>query len=199
MAIKDLDPETLQQLMLGVSLKDEKAFKTFFLHYRFQLFPFVRGIVHDNDVADQVVSDTLLFALQNLDVFEGRSQFGTWLGGIARHKALDASRAKKRREKVVAALLDEPEEMSAANDTPWLDVLAEVEASQTMRQFQRCLDALPLHQRDVAALTMVAGMTETEVAAELNCAVGTVKSRLYAARTPLQNCLRTWYEEMKRV
>lgn len=199
MAIKDFDSETLRQTLLGMSQKSEQAFKPFFLHYQAQLYPFVRNLVRDDDLANSVVSDVLLYVCQNPNAFEHRSKFSTWLCGIARNKAIDALRANRNLPERGAVPLDEPEALALPDPAPWSDVLGQVDHSQTLQLFQRCMNELPLQQKEVAALAMLEECTETEVASELGCPVGTVKSRLFAARKALQKCLNGWHQEMKRV
>jgi RNA polymerase sigma-70 factor (sigma-E family) len=53
----------------------------------------------------------------------------------------------------------------------------------------RALDALPRRQRDVLVLRHLADMSEAEVAAELGCSVGTVKSNASRARAALREVL----------
>jgi RNA polymerase sigma factor (sigma-70 family) len=199
MAIKDLDPENLQQALLGMSQKSEEAFKLFFLHYQTQLYPFIRNLVRDDDLANSVVSDVLLYVCRNPEAFEHRSKFSTWLCSIARNKAIDALRANTHSPQRGAVPLDEPEALALPDPAPWSNVLVQLDRLQTQQQLQRCMNALPPQQLEVASLAMLEEWTETEVANELGCPVGTVKSRLFAARKALQKCLNGWYQEMKRV
>src|ERR1700737_4646580 len=50
----------------------------------------------DSDLAEDVVQDTLLAALQGASGFSGRSSLKTWLTGILKHKIVDAIRKKGR-------------------------------------------------------------------------------------------------------
>lgn len=199
MAINDLDPETLQRTLLGMSQKNEEAFKSFYLHYRAPLYRFVRNLIWEDDLANSVVTDVLLHICRNPLAFEHRSEFSSWMCGIAINKAKDAIRANKNRLERKAMPLDEPEALAQPDLTPWANVFGQLDRQQTQLQLQRCMNVLPPQQLEVAALAMLEEWTETEVASELGCPVGTVKSRLFAARKALQKCMHGWYQEMKSV
>src|SRR5450631_137473 len=62
--------------------------------------------LRDADVAEDVVQDTLLAALQGEAGFSGRSSLKTWLTGILKHKIVDAIR-KKGRAPTMSMLEDE--------------------------------------------------------------------------------------------
>src|SRR6266699_1200870 len=62
--------------------------------------------LRDNELAEDVVQDTLLAALQGAEGFSGRSSLKTWLTGILKHKIVDAIR-KKGRGPVFSSLDDE--------------------------------------------------------------------------------------------
>src|SRR5437773_12284301 len=52
--------------------------------------------LRDNELAEDVVQDTLLAALQGAEGFSGRSSLKTWLTGILKHKLVDAIRKRGR-------------------------------------------------------------------------------------------------------
>src|SRR5258708_30133454 len=62
--------------------------------------------LRDAALAEDVVQDTLLAALQGEAGFSGRSSLKTWLTGILKHKIVDAIR-KKGREPAMSTLDEE--------------------------------------------------------------------------------------------
>src|SRR5437870_5334727 len=62
--------------------------------------------LRDNDLAEDIVQDTLVAALQGAQGFSGRSSLKTWLTGILKHKIVDAIR-RKSREPSFASLEEE--------------------------------------------------------------------------------------------
>src|SRR5439155_14968787 len=62
--------------------------------------------LRDNTLAEDVVQESLLAALQSEAGFTGKSSVKTWLTGILKHKIVDAIR-RKQREPISASTLDE--------------------------------------------------------------------------------------------
>src|SRR4051812_39127300 len=62
--------------------------------------------LRDPELAEDVVQETLLAAVQGSDGFSGRSSLKTWLTGILKHKIVDAIR-KRSREPVTTLLAEE--------------------------------------------------------------------------------------------
>src|SRR5712672_2352018 len=62
--------------------------------------------LRNDELAEDVVQDTLLAALQGKAGFSGRSSLKTWLTGILKHKIVDAIR-RKSREPMLSSLDDE--------------------------------------------------------------------------------------------
>jgi RNA polymerase sigma-70 factor (ECF subfamily) len=132
---------------------------------------FARTFCRNPSDADDLVQETLLKALANLDKFERGTKLKSWLFTIMRNTFYTRSKVLGRE----APGLEE----NVSGDTP---MAATQEISARAHEVQRALQRLPPHYREV--LTLVAILGESyEAAAEIcDCAVGTVKSRLNRAR-----------------
>jgi RNA polymerase sigma-70 factor (ECF subfamily) len=132
---------------------------------------FARTFCRNPSDADDLVQETLMKALANLDKFERGTKLKSWLFTIMRNTFYTRSKVLGRE----APGLEE----NVSGDTP---IAASQETTARAHEVQRALQKLPPHYREV--LTLVAILGESyEAAAEIcNCAVGTVKSRLNRAR-----------------
>ncbi|SFB18403.1 RNA polymerase sigma-70 factor, ECF subfamily [Rhizobium sp. NFR07] len=132
---------------------------------------FARTFCRNPSDADDLVQETLLKALANLDKFERGTKLKSWLFTIMRNTFYTRSKVLGRE----APGLEE----NVSGDTP---MAATQEITARAHEVQRALQKLPPHYREV--LTLVAILGESyEAAAEIcDCAVGTVKSRLNRAR-----------------
>jgi len=116
--------------------------------------------------------------------FEGRSRVTTWLFGIClRVMAAHRRRAGVGRER---ATDDLPEAVAPAADSPDSS-LEQVEAEARLREI---LDAMDLDRRAVFVMSVIEEMPADEVAAIVGVPVGTVYSRLHAARKQFDETLR---------
>ena len=130
------------------------------------------------DRADDLVQETLLRALANIDSFEPGSNMPAWLFTILRN--LFRSEYRKRRREVEDAegtyaqtLKSQPEQSSRIE----------------FQEFRAALAKLPPDQREALILVGASGFSYEEAAQICGCAVGTIKSRVNRARVRLAEML----------
>ena len=134
-------------------------------------------IVLDRSHLADCVQDVWCKVFDNLDQFEGRSTFGTWLNSVAARTAIDYSRKRRRRRYVG---IDEvpPDALPAiepGNGQKLDDALLQ-------RQVHEALANIGANQRTAFVLRYVEEMTPAEIAGMLGCREGTV-------RTHIRRCL----------
>jgi RNA polymerase sigma-70 factor (ECF subfamily) len=130
------------------------------------------------DRADDLVQETLLRAVANIDSFQPGTNMSAWLFTILRN--LFRSEYRKRRREV------EDTDGSYAES---LKSHPEQEGRVELQEFRTALAKLPSDQREALILVGAAGFSYEEAAAICECAVGTIKSRVNRARTRLADLL----------
>lgn len=103
-----------------------------------------------------------------------------WLLGVATNVCRNASRASRRRLRLLGRL---PAPAPAPDHAP--AVTDRVDAEARMGRVLAAIRELPERERDVLALVAWAGLTYEQTAAALGVSVGTVRSRLSRARRRL--------------
>jgi RNA polymerase sigma-70 factor (ECF subfamily) len=126
------------------------------------------------DRADDLVQETLLRALVNIESFEPGTNLPAWLFTILRN--LFRSEYRKRRREV---------EDGDGTYAESLKSQPEQEARVEFREFRAALAKLPSDQREALILVGASGFSYEEAAGICGCAVGTIKSRVNRARTRL--------------
>lgn len=93
---EDDDPQLLERARRDPAGDDGRAAASELLrrHQR-QVYVWCFRYVRDHERAIELAQDVLLSAYRALHTFEGRSQFGSWLYTIARHRCLRAVRAPR--------------------------------------------------------------------------------------------------------
>jgi len=136
-----------------------------------RLYGFLQRYHPDRDDCDDLLQDTWIRALANLDRFDPKKRFTTWLFQIA----LNLCRDLARRDRVRFGYRKDVQEMQkgVAGVTPE----EKVDAMKAMQ----AIEALPLQQKEVLLLRYYHGFPEAEVSEILDCPMGTVKSRLHQA------------------
>ena len=143
------------------------------------LYNFARYLTGNPAEADDLVQETYARALEAADRFVPGSNLKAWLFRILRNYFIDGFR-RRGRDPAVAGLERLP---PAAESEPPAQMRAVVAA-----EVEAALMALPEDSRTVVLLDLE-GLSEVEVAEVMDCAVGTVKSRLHRARAALRQRL----------
>lgn len=140
-----------------------------------------RAVLRNSADAEDVAQEALLRAYGRWDRLRDRARFRPWLVRIAFRLALDRIRSAKRR---------------TMRETLWLQTAHRPSAEEIAAagEFQQRLEAalaeLPDKLRLVLLLSAMEGHTLEEVAALAGLPLGTVKSRIFAARKRLAAKLR---------
>jgi RNA polymerase sigma-70 factor (ECF subfamily) len=165
--------------------------------------------LRDNDLAEDVVQDTLLAALQGATGFSGRSSLKTWLTGILKHKIVDAIR-RKTREPAFASLEEECQldDFDALFDdtghwenppADWGNPESDLSRQQFFDILQFCLDKLPPNTGRVFMMREVMELTSEEICKELTITSTNLWVILYRARVALRQCLeQNWFGQAGR-
>jgi RNA polymerase sigma-70 factor (ECF subfamily) len=139
---------------------------------------FARSLCSNAAMADDLVQESLLKALANIDRFEPGSNLRAWMFTILRNTYY--SDLRKRRREVedadgvhAARLAERPAQPGAAD----------------LEDFKAAFAQLSEDHREVLSLVGAAGASYEEAAEICGCAVGTVKSRVNRARVRLAELL----------
>lgn len=144
-------------------------------------FRVARSVVNSASDAEDVAQDAILQAYRRFQRLRDPSKFRAWLVRITFRLALDHTRAARRREQretlwAIAVPRPTAEDMAASREFG--------------RRLDEAMETLPEKSRLVLALSAMDGHSLEEVAELLQLPVGTVKSRLHAARKRLAEKLR---------
>jgi RNA polymerase sigma-70 factor (ECF subfamily) len=166
---------------------DSEAFGVLVERYQRRVVGVALAVVHNQDDAIELAQETFIRAFENLSKFESRSSFSTWLYRIAANLAIDFWRREGRH--VVLHGEDADAEISKM-PTSQGDSFKEVSRSELSARLRQALEELTPEHRAVILLREVEGMSYDEISDVLQCARGTVMSRLHYARTHLRNILK---------
>jgi len=143
-----------------------------------------RLLGHEQDALD-AVQEALLKAITHLDDFDGRSEFRTWLLRIVNNAALDVGRRRRRRSTVSLGDGD----IQGVEPTCEDDPAGGLHRQDLRRTLNAALDRLSPPLRTAFVLFAEAGLSYKEIAAAQEIPLGTVMSRISAARQKLQAML----------
>lgn len=154
------------------------AFKTELIELLPSLRAFARSLAHNTAQADDLVQDTLVKALANVERFEPGTNLRAWLFTILRNHYYSQLRKLKRE-------VEDADGKFAAR----LSVRPEQDGSVDLEDFKVAFAQLASDHREVLTLVGASGCSYEEAATICGCAVGTIKSRVNRARRKLADLL----------
>jgi RNA polymerase sigma-70 factor, ECF subfamily len=191
-------PDSLadQDLVARAASGDEQAMAALFDRYGGVLYAVAYRIVGQRADAEDVVVEAFAQAWRDAARFEAsRGSVAGWLTMIARSRALDATRARSRRDRITAtAAADLPQSSPAmgewrANPSDSYDHV------ERRGQVQAALQALSPPQRQAIELAYFEGLSQSEIAARLQEPLGTIKTRVRLGMQKLRESLRPFFFE----
>ena len=175
-----------EELIALARERDEDAVRALVQRHNRKLFRIARGVVRDDDEAEDIVQETYVRAFTRLESFRGESAFATWLARIALNEAF--GRLRRRRTTAETSDLDITEQSGGGEVImfPLSPVQANPEFETGREQVRHILelaiDRLPDPFRMVFILRDVEGHSTEGTAALLSLRPETVKTRLFRAR-----------------
>jgi RNA polymerase sigma-70 factor (ECF subfamily) len=156
----------------------DPAIRTELLANAVKLRKFARSLCGTIDGAEDLVQETFVLAIANIDKFQPGTNLWAWLVTILRNRFLGQCRKRRREVEDVEghyaeSLKSEPEQ----------------NVQLDFADFRAALSKLPAKQRQTLGLVGASGLSYDEAAAQCGCAAGTIKSRTHRARARLADLL----------
>ena len=170
---------------------DEAAFGELLERHQSRVYHHALRMMGNPQDAEEVLQDTFVQVFKNLDRFEERSRFSTWIYRIATNESLMKLRKAHRKREVFA-------DDQLGQDSEWhrdeiktftRSVVDEVQDRQFLEILHGVLQELPEEYRVVFTLRDIDELTNAEVAEILDLSIPAVKSRLHRSRLYLRDRL----------
>jgi len=183
-------------LVRRVQRGDKGAFDALVLKYQHKLVKLVMRYVRNPAEAEDIAQEAFIKAYRALPQFRGDSAFYTWLYRIAINTAKNAVVSRDRSPieyNVDRENSDESYDMQGRMkdpDTPEGLVLTD----EIRSTGNAAIESLPEDLRTAIVLRELEGLSYEEIAAAMDCPVGTVRSRIFRAREAIDRRLREVFE-----
>ena len=172
----------LDTLLTHVAKGDQAAFEGLYDQLAASVYGLIRKVLRNPSQAEEVTQEVLLEVWRNAAKFDaGRGSATAWVMTLAHRRAIDRVRA----EEAATAREQRSAEVPAAID----EVAETVEASMDAERLRGCLAGLTELQRESITLAYYGGYSYAQVAALLDTALGTIKTRIRDGLTRLRACL----------
>jgi RNA polymerase sigma-70 factor (ECF subfamily) len=192
---RELDRRLVEQAQRG----DKHAFELLVSKYQRKLARLLGRFIRDPVEVEDVAQETFIKAYRALPSFRGDSAFYTWLYRIGINTAKNYLVAMGRRAPTTTEFnseeaegFDEGEQLRDIN-TPESAMMSK----EIARTVGETMEQLPEELRDAIALREIEGLSYEDIAAIMNCPIGTVRSRIFRAREAIAERLRPLLDTQK--
>jgi RNA polymerase sigma-70 factor (ECF subfamily) len=186
------DREVDQLLVERAQRGDKRAFELLVTKYQRKLGRLLSRLVRDPAEVEDVTQEAFIKAYRALPSFRGESAFYTWLYRIGINTAKNYLVAMGRRAPTSTGF--DHEEAENFEDAEQLRDTAtpenELIGKQIAATVNRAMEQLPEDLRTAITLREIDGLSYEEIAAAMDCPIGTVRSRIFRAREAIAAELR---------
>ncbi len=185
---REQDAETVRRILDG----DSDAYRFLVQKYQQKVYGVVYGMVQNPEDAREISQDAFIKAFKSLPRFRFDASFYTWLYRITVNLTIDHRRrmAKRRADQFDETRMQKDEAGEAAHHHVEASPVKRLERKRLADKIQWAIDQLPPDQRTAIMLREVEGLAYKEIAEAMECAEGTVMSRLFYGRKKLQEILK---------
>jgi RNA polymerase sigma-70 factor (ECF subfamily) len=188
----DADAALVREAQAGVS----GAYSELVRRYQDRIYTVISGMISTREDALDLTQETFLKAYTALGRFRQDAGFYTWLYQIAVHLCIDYNRKRKRHQEPLPLdgtlrgdLGAEPQDMSPTHDPERSAINLHLRAA-----IHAALQRLSEPFRTAVLLHDIEGLSQEEIAAIMQCPLGTAKSRIQRGRGQLRQLLRPFVQ-----
>lgn len=194
-----IDSDSDVSLVARMAAGDEHALGVLYDRWATTVHTIAYYLLGQADDAEDAVEETFWQAWREAGRYDpSRGAVSSWLSTIARSRALDRQRARRRRAEepldVVVPSSDGSGGIAGSRATS-ANPQQQAEASERARAVASALEKLPPEQREVIELAYFGGLSQSEIAARTSLPLGTVKTRARLALEKLRAPLAQHREE----
>lgn len=185
-------------LVQRAQANDRAAFNEIVLRYKAKVYNYIYRMVHNPMDAEDLTQETFVRAYMSIHSFQSRASLNTWLFRIATNLCIDYSRKNKKTAGLTLSLSQEDEEDGEDKQREIPDLALDPQRLLLNKELgirlEEALSTLPDKMRTVILLYDIEGLPYEEIAGIVGCPLGTVKSRLFHARTALRERLAPYLQ-----
>lgn len=170
------DADLIQQVLSG----DHEKYSILVERYQEPLIHFLRSILGTDDEVFDCAQEAFIAAYRNLWRYSQAYSFRSWLYTIARNKAIDLMRKRKRESSV--AIKENLVDSNPGPEETWL-------AKEESQGVQEILRELPENYRQALYLRYQQELSYEEISAVLNIPLSSVKNYLYRGKERLKKIM----------
>ncbi len=179
-----------RQLLNSYLSGDKSAISKLIEKHRRRVLDYIRMMVKDRDVADDIFQETFVKVVRVIDSgrYTDNGKFLSWVLRIAHNQVIDHFRQAKQSGKVTEA--DAGYDILNTLRFSSRTVEDEIVEQQIEDQIRAMVDALPEEQREVVMMRYFSGLSFKEIAEHTDVSINTALGRMRYALINLRKMMK---------
>ena len=183
LSFKERSPELFEKVMLAKD-GNQKAMAFLLERYRKSLLSMILKMVRNLDDAEDLTIETFEKAFRNINKFDEKYSFSTWLFKIGTNHSIDFLRQKKLRTLSIHEGLSDGKGDTfsidvASNDSDPQEILLRKQSHENLHEI---VSQLPAMYQTLVRLKYFDELSNEEIQKEIDIPINTIKIRLFRAR-----------------
>jgi RNA polymerase sigma-70 factor, ECF subfamily len=168
----DIKLLTDEELVVEIRTKNKEQYADLVKRYQEKLLRYAVYLIHDQPKAVDVVQETFIKAYINLNGFDAKKKFGSWIYRILHNTAMNSVKKYSREIPLI-------QEIDYKSD---VDLEHEYSKNEIIEKVRKCLDQMPIIYGEPLALYYLEDKSYEEISDILRIPMGTVATRINRAR-----------------
>jgi len=168
---------TDEEIVENVRSNEPNTYAIIIERYKDKLLRYATNLIHDENMASHVVQDAFIKAYVNLNGFNTKKKFSSWIYRIVHNEAVNV--IKKYKQEV--PILDDFDFESSE------DTLKEFEQKEMSENIEKCLNSIPLIYSEPLSLYYLEEKSYEEISDILRIPMGTIATRISRAKKLMKN------------
>jgi RNA polymerase sigma-70 factor (ECF subfamily) len=176
----------LDALLQSAGSGDSIAFRRFYDATSPAILAFLSKMLPDRHAAEDVLQESMVIAWNRASDFDPKlAAAKTWITTIARRRALDVIRRRKRRDEVHGD--DTSIRLVLGDDAA---TTTDAESRATAERLAHCFDEIGSDAATCIQYAYLYGLTFAEIAEQIDRSLGTIKSWVRRGLQKLRSCMQ---------
>jgi len=168
----EVEKSTDEEIVAKVRLNDRDLYAVIIDRYQSKLLRYATNLVGDSDKASHIVQDSFVKAYINLNGFNSKKKFSSWIYRIVHNEAMNAIKKYQKEEPM-------PDDFDFESQQ---DITKEFEQKETATQVEKCLKSMPIIYSEPLSLYYLDEKSYEEISDILRIPMGTVAIRISRAK-----------------
>ncbi len=161
-----------EELILYIRSEDQELYSIIVERYQLKLIRYINSMIHNNDKASDIVQETFIKAFVNLQSFNNKKKFSSWIYRIAHNETLNM--IKKFKKEI--PLKEDYDILSDENIEDSFD------KKEIALQVKKCINKMSLLYSEPLVLFSIEDKSYEEISDILRIPMGTVATRISRAK-----------------